>query len=161
MGFGLLRQVDESFVKELENAWICSRSGSTSRECTVLTFVKPGGVYEAKLQKFTNEWKQSTFQWNPAAVAIIHTHPNSTNAPPSIEDQAVARKYGVPMFTITNRGMYCFDPFTNRTVKIFSGLDWLDKSRWTREVFDRSLIALLNGFKEPARKSDSTSTGIM
>jgi len=83
----------------------------------------------------TNEYKRFTFAWHPAAVAIVHTHPNSADPKPCSEDLAVADKHGVPVFTITSRGMYVYDPGTRKISKVMQGLDWLDQSSWSKGLF--------------------------
>jgi hypothetical protein len=52
----------------------------------------------------------SLFAGIPATVGIVHTHPNSSSAKPQDEDIIVANKFRVPIFTITNRGMFVYDP---------------------------------------------------
>ncbi|HYV03344.1 MAG TPA: hypothetical protein VFB82_02090 [Blastocatellia bacterium] len=129
--------IDQRVIKELDDAWRYSGCGTNDREGVVLIFRMKDGTYNAKQQGFTNEYKKFTFKWNPAALAIIHTHPNTCDPRPSKQDRRVADKYGVPNFTITLSGMYVYDPSTKTTSKVLNGLDWLNPStldRWIRQT---------------------------
>jgi hypothetical protein len=102
------------------------------------------GSYRGKTLGSTGEYQKITFRWTPAAVAIVHTHPNAHDPRPSEQDQQVAKRYDVPIFTITIRGMYVYDPATRITGKVLDGLDWLDLHKWTQEVY-RNLVASFFG----------------
>jgi hypothetical protein len=91
-----------------------------------------GGGFSGREMGATNEHKQFTFRWHPATIAIVHTHPNTSDPKPQDEDIAVADKHKVPIFTITNRGMYVYDPATKTRSKVMRDLDWLDISNWTK-----------------------------
>ncbi len=80
----------------------------------------------------TNENRQFTFSWHPATIAIVHTHPNASDPKPQDEDIAVADRHHVPIFTITSRGMYVYDPGTRKLSKVMSNLDWLEVSNWRK-----------------------------
>jgi hypothetical protein len=56
---------------------------------------------------------------------------------PSEQDETVARKYAVPVFTITSRGMFVYNPLTLRTTKVLDGIEWLSLSRWTPQVYTK------------------------
>ena len=75
-------------------------------------------------------WKQQfSFAWTAAILAVVHTHPNRTDAKPLREDLRLADRFGIPVFTITLRGMYVYDPYTKKTSRVQDGLDWLESSR--------------------------------
>lgn len=131
----LLGQVDSQIVKEFREAWCLARSGLSAVEGLVLIFRLPDGSYRGELQGATNQYRAVTFKWRPDIAAIVHTHPKSTDPKPSRTDRRIADECGVPIFTITAKGMYVYDPVTKRTVKIMDELDWLDISRWTSEVY--------------------------
>ena len=122
--------IDKAVSKELDKAWRISGDGTSGRVAVVLIFRMEDGSYTGKLQVYTNEYRKSTFKWNPAAIAIIHTHPNSADPKPAEQDKRVADKYGVPNFTITNSGMYVYDPVTKKTSKVLNSLDWLNLSAY-------------------------------
>ena len=128
-GFDLAR-VNDALCTDFAKAWQVSRNGTTGEEGVVLVFRKIGGGYFGKSLGSTSERRKFTFKWAPNAIAIVHTHPNNAPAEPSEEDEQVAIKYGVPIFTITKTGMYVFDPFNKQTRKVMDGLDWLDPSKF-------------------------------
>ena len=129
-GFEFLSRIDKRIVKEFNKAWQVSGNGIYGREGVVLIFRMGEGNYTGRSQGFTNQYKEFTFRWNPATLAIVHTHPNSCNPKPSPQDERVAEKYDVPVFTITLRGMYVYNPATRVTSKVADGLDWLKLSKW-------------------------------
>ncbi|MCI0485719.1 MAG: Mov34/MPN/PAD-1 family protein [Blastocatellia bacterium] len=130
-------RIHESVTEEFSKAWSISKSGTVRQEGLVLIFRTEGGGYEARSQGTTNQDKSFTFKWHPDIAAIVHTHPNDTNPRPSSTDRQVADKYGVPVFTITSRGMYVYDPATKKVSLVMEGLDWLDASKWTEEVYSK------------------------
>ena len=143
-GFGLLRKIDKGVIREFERAWRISGDGRYGQEGVVLIFSMEDGSYRGKSLGSTGEYQKATFNWNPAAVAIVHTHANGRDPRPSEQDQRVAKKYDVPIFTITTRGMYVYDPATRITGKVIDGLDWLNPYKWSQAVY-RNLIASLLG----------------
>jgi hypothetical protein len=126
--------VDKQMVDAFTKAWRRSLNGTTSLEGVVLIQRMSDG-YRAKEMGPSNEHKQFTFRWHPATIAIVHTHPNSSNPKPQDEDLLVADKYHVPIFTITSRGAYVYDPITRKISKLMDNLDWLEVSNWTRGLF--------------------------
>jgi hypothetical protein len=125
---GWVAAPDEAVTKEFTKAWIMSGDGTTNHEGVVLIFRMEDGSYKARLQPFSNQYRKCTFVWNPAAIAIVHTHPNNCDPKPAEQDKRLADKFGVPNFTITISGMYVYDPATKKTSKLANGLDWLDRS---------------------------------
>ena len=113
-------------MKQFETAWRSSGNGTTGREIAILIFRMWDGSYTARFQGYTNQYHCSTFTWSPAAIAIVHTHPNCCDPRPGSTDRLVADKYGVPNFTITSSGMYEYDPATKSTTKVLNGLDWMN-----------------------------------
>lgn len=128
---------DKQVIREFDRAWRLAHDGLGNQEGVVLIFRSDSGRYTAESPGFSNGYKRATFPWNPAALAIIHTHPNSCDPRPSEQDRRVADKYGVPIFTLTISGMYMYDPLTRKTHKVLNGLDWLDPtnlSRWANQI---------------------------
>jgi len=91
----------------------------------------------------TNESYKFTFDWNPSIIAIVHTHPNNCDPKPQEQDVLVARKFGVPILTITRRGMYVYDPGVDLITRVHDGTDWLELSSWTRK-FPPTMARLSN-----------------
>jgi hypothetical protein len=118
--------IDRGLIEEFDEAWQLSGDGTSGREGVVLIFRMYDGSYQGKSQGLCNEYMKSTFRWNPAAIAIVHTHPNNCDPRPSANDRRVAEEYHVRIFTITLSGMYEYDPATKKTSKVLNGLAWLD-----------------------------------
>lgn len=133
-----LGRIDTGLCGEFEKAWRVSSNGTTGEEGVVLVFRLTTGGYEGRVLGATRERLKFTFKWVPNAIAIVHTHPNNRPPEPSEEDELVAIKYGVPIFTLTLSGMYVFDPFLRQTYKVMDGLDWLDRSRFPEMPFGNS-----------------------
>jgi hypothetical protein len=126
----ILRGLDQGVVNEMELAWRAAGAGFDNKEAVLLLFRKCDGSLMVKQQGITNEQKAFSFYWTPSALAILHTHPIASDPRPSKTDRQVADKLGVPIFTMTIRGMYVYDPQSKDTVLVQSGMDWLDASRW-------------------------------
>lgn len=128
-------RVDRQVIKEFEKAWAVSSAGTSNQEGVVLIFRMFDGSYRAQSQGNTNQHKKFTFKFTPNAVAIVHTHPNGIDPRPSPEDAELSDKLGVPVFTITTRGMFMYNPKTKKTTKIMEGMDWLDHAKWRYKQF--------------------------
>ena len=130
-----MSKIDKQIVEAFSKAWRRSGNGSSPQEGVVLILQMADGGYSGREMGSTNEDRQFTFRWHPATIAIVHTHPNASDPKPQGEDIAVADKHQVPIFTITSRGMYVYDPGTRKLSKVMSNLDWLDASNWRRRLF--------------------------
>jgi hypothetical protein len=142
-------------IKEFSEAWQTVSLGKANTESAVLLFRKEDGSMVAETQRYTNEFDSCTFKWNPAAIAIVHTHRNRDGAEPSPADREVANKLGVPIFTITNRGMYAYDPGMKRVVKVQDGLDWRDPSKWSTDL---SPVIAAQGQSNDRKADDSAGS---
>ena len=125
-----LSKIDEAITKEFLKAWNYSHNGIDSVEGLVLIFRMLDGSYKAITLRPTNESTKRSFQWNPAAIALVHTHPTRLDPKPTTGDMQLGDRFGVPIFTITNWGMYMYDPHTKKTTKVQNNLDWLDAAKW-------------------------------
>ncbi len=123
-------KIDKWVVAEFQKAWHISANGTCDIEGVVLLFANADGSYRAQTLRQTNERRQVTFKWNPHTTAIVHTHPNDARAQPTEQDIQVAERFKVPMFTITRKGMFMYDPGTKKITKIKDGLSWLEASSW-------------------------------
>jgi len=133
-----MSKFDKQIVEAFGKAWRRSFNGSSPLEGVVLILRRADGGYSGKEMGSTNEHKRFTFRWHPATIAIVHTHPNASDPKPQDDDIVVADKYQVPVFTITSRGMYVYDPGTRKLSKVMSNLDWLDVSNWGKRLFAKS-----------------------
>lgn len=130
----VISRFDRKMIEEFNRAWIRAGDGFAANESVVLILRMVGGGYSARSLGTTNQNRAFTFGWHPATVAIVHTHPNGSDPRPQGEDINVADKYRVPVFTITSRGMFVYDPSTKTTSLVKRNLDWLDPSKWTSEL---------------------------
>jgi len=71
-------------------------------------------------------------------IAVVHTHPNGVDPKPAGDDLRLADRFGVPVFTITQRGMYVYDPDTKKVSLVKAGLEWLESAKWS---YDRPVVA--------------------
>lgn len=129
-----LSDIDEKIVKQFKGAWQQSGLGTKDSEAVVFVVRKPDGSADALWGGRTNESYKFTFDWNPSIIAIVHTHPNNCDPKPQEQDLLVAQRFGVPILTITRRGMYIYDPSLGRITKVQNGTDWLELSSWTRRI---------------------------
>ena len=44
----------------------------------------------------------------------------------------IAERFHVPMFTLTIKGMFLYDPATKVIRMVQPGIDWMDAAKWTR-----------------------------
>jgi len=128
----VMSRFDTDAIGKFGEAWRSTGNGTTSKERVILILQMADGSYRAKLQALTNEYKSCAFKWHPATVAVVHTHPNSSNPKPQEADMKIADRFNALMFTITARGMYLYDPSTRETTKIQDGLDWLSPASWEK-----------------------------
>lgn len=129
-----LSDIDEKIVKQFKGAWQQSGLGTKDSEAVVFVVRQPDGSADALWGGRTNESYKFTFDWNPSIIAIVHTHPNNCDPKPQEQDLLVAQRFGVPILTITRRGMYIYDPSLDRISKVHNGTDWLELSRWNRKL---------------------------
>jgi len=127
--FELVR-VDKKLVDEFQKAWLLARNGTSNREAVVLVFRTADGKYTGRLLPITNEGLQLTFNWDPAAIAIVHTHPNHCDPAPAKADRELSDRLRVPVITLARSGMYLYDPVARKTIKVQNGLDWLNSSNF-------------------------------
>jgi hypothetical protein len=132
LGLRLLNKVDDDLLRQFKKAWAVSKAGFDSCEGLVVIFLMQDGRYVGHTPGSTNEFEQVSFKWDPATIAIVHTHPNLINPRPSRVDQLAAEKLGIPIFTITSRGMYVYNPTTMQTTRVMDDLDWLEGSKWAK-----------------------------
>ena len=125
---------DKEIVAAFAKAWGRSGNGTSGVEGVVLVLRMAKGGYSGRDMGSTNEQKKFTFSWHPATIAIVHTHPNNSDPKPHDDDFSVADKYQVPIFTITSRGMYVYDPFTRKVSLVVQNLDWLDASKFSKPI---------------------------
>jgi hypothetical protein len=128
----VISKFDKKITKAFGGIWKRSGNGTLSSEGVVLILRMADGSFSGRDLGPTNEYKRFTFAWHPATIAVVHTHPNTSDPKPCDKDIVVADKYQVPVFTITSRGMFVYDPRTRMVARVMDNLDWLKASNWTR-----------------------------
>lgn len=127
---GIISRMDGSVVKEFQKAWLLSGNGFEQTEALVLLYQMRDGSISARSLGRSGLSQQFSFAWTAAILAVVHTHPNRTDPKPLGQDLRLANRFGIPVFTITLRGMYVYDPSTEKTSRVLDGLDWLESARW-------------------------------
>ncbi|HEX5733037.1 MAG TPA: hypothetical protein VF131_09405 [Blastocatellia bacterium] len=137
----ILANMTEQVRKEFEKAWDTSGAGTSAVEGLVLLYRLPDGSLLAKVQDTTNESRKVSFKWTPSIIAVVHTHSNMGEARPLGDDLVVSNRFQIPVFTITNRGMFVYDPATKKISRVMKNLTWLSPTR----PADSQLSAKANG----------------
>ena len=130
-----LSRIDSKIVKKFHEAWGISWNGKSDVEGVVLIFLNPDGSYRGVTLGRTNESRKVTFKWDPDVIAVVHTHPSRLYPEPGGGDILLADRFGVPIFTITIKGMFMYNPTTKNISKVKDCLDWLDQSHWTQSEY--------------------------
>jgi hypothetical protein len=134
----IISKIDAAAAIVFQQAWHVSRNGSDGFEGLVLVYPTLDGSILAKSQGKSAEQKHFTFGWTANIIAVVHTHPNGVDPKPAGEDLRLADRFGVPVFTITQRGMYVYDPESRKISMVQAGLDWLESPKWDH---DRLVVA--------------------
>jgi hypothetical protein len=134
MAATIVSRVNEAVVTEFRKAWRMSGRGSGEIEGAVLLCQDADGAISARSLGQTNQRRRFPIICDPTVIAIVHTHPNKSNAQPERADWEIADHLRIPVFTITNRGMYVYDPGKRKISKVQEGLNWLDSAKWISRV---------------------------
>jgi hypothetical protein len=127
----LVSTFDANLVSEFQKSWKSVHNGKSTWESVILILRTVNG-FQARRLKMTFEHRKATFPWHPGIVAVIHTHPNDCPAKPQPDDIALAERHRIFMFTLTDRGMYVYDPTRRQTSKVMDALHWLDPKGWEK-----------------------------
>lgn len=130
-----LARIDRNIVKEFARAWEQVALGMKATEAVVLILRTPDGSYKAVNQGSPNQAYRFSFAWDPNTIAVVHTHPNNRDPEPHGGDIVVADRFGVPVLTITSKGMYMYDPTTKQITRVHKRLDWLKESGWKQRYY--------------------------
>jgi hypothetical protein len=107
-------------------------SGTSDYEEVVLIERRADGTLRTRLVPVEDGRRIATFNWNPNIVAIFHTHPNAAQAKPTMVDRMVADKFQVPIYTLSSRGLWRYNPATRKVKRVMRGLDWLEPEAWAQ-----------------------------
>jgi hypothetical protein len=134
----IVSKIDDAVVNEFQKAWLMSGNGFDKTEALVLLYRMRDGSISARSLGRSGQYRRFTFPWTSAIIAVVHTHPNGDDPRPLGEDLRSADRFGIPVFTITRRGMYVYDPDTTKISLVQQGLDWLESAKW---IDDRQAVA--------------------
>lgn len=134
----IVSKINDPVVNEFQKAWLLSGNGFDKTEALVLLYRMRDGSISARSLGRGGQYRRFTFAWTSAIIAVVHTHPNGDEPRPLGEDLRSADKFGIPVFTITRRGMYVYDPDTKKISLVHQGLDWLESAKWND---DRQAVA--------------------
>jgi hypothetical protein len=130
----IVSRINEAVVTEFRKAWRISGGGSGEIEGAVLLYQTADGAISARSLGQTNQRRRFTIVCDRDVIAIVHTHPNRSSAQPEGGDLEIADHLRIPVFTITNRGMYVYDPGSRKISRVQDGLNWLDSTKWMRDA---------------------------
>src|SRR6476620_9785971 len=82
-----LSRVDSNVISALKRAWMLAKQGRSAQEAGVLLTETAEGGYSAQVVFDKNELFQVRFNVGENAVAMFHTHPNSSGREPSPQDR--------------------------------------------------------------------------
>ena len=113
-------------------AWAQSGNGTSGAEAG---FRLDGNLdkYTLVPNPYTNQPGKQTITVTPGQTfAVFHVPPNNSGPQPSdpsnssngARDTTVANKYNFDIFVESQQGLYVYNPGTNSTFKLQSGLDW-------------------------------------
>ena len=125
-----LARIDRNIIKEFARAWEQVALGMKLTEAVVIILRTSDGSYKAINKGSPNQAYEFSFAWDPNTIAVVHTHPNNRDPKPQDGDIVLADRFGVPVLTITSKGMYMYDPTTKQITRVHKCLDWVDESKW-------------------------------
>ena len=134
--FDILK-LDREAVRTFRKAWETAGLGNRDLESLVLVVEDVSGGHEAFYRGPSQLYRSARFAWDPRTVAIVHTHPNRSSEKPSTRDRALADRMRVPIFTLTNRGLWGYDPATRKTSLVMDGMRWFYPKNWEKQGLRR------------------------
>jgi hypothetical protein len=103
-------------IEAMKKAWQLSSNGTSRKEFGFVAFRRPDGSIgtnkvESSFEDSKTKIKVPTvLPQGYSLVGIFHTHPNSKDSRPSDEDKAIATNVNLPIYTITENGLFKYDP---------------------------------------------------
>ena len=118
-------------IDALNEAWKKANYGEGYNEAVFAVYRKlEGDLFLSKMEVSTSyDEHHFTMGGNimPSAQALFHTHknhPDFTLAYPARADRELSEKYGMPVVTITSRGLFWYEPNTHEIIALRKGLEW-------------------------------------
>ena len=125
-----LRRINAEVVDAMRQAWKLAEYGKSSREAGVVVVLEQDGRYSAKVHFSPDSLLQVRMSVPPGTVALFHTHPNSVGYSPSPQDRKNADRLQIPSFTMTDRGLWAYNPTTGKTTEVLPMRSWLEHRNW-------------------------------
>jgi hypothetical protein len=116
--------VRESMLK----CWELTKNGSLDSEAG-FTLEKEGSHFSILFSRSNNFYRRDRLFVTEASVVLYHVHPQRVPPEPSQQDKQAARKIKRPICTITDRGIYCYFPESNKTIKLRDFPEWTGPCR--------------------------------
>ena len=112
--------VNEPRVQQgMKDAWMKAQNGEAAGGEEAGFFINGSpSAYSIVPHQQTNQTMAITTSIQPNASAEIHVHPNHGIAEPSDNDRKVADHHKIPVYTLSNRGVYKYDPTTKTTSRL-------------------------------------------
>lgn len=125
---------DGSLVAHLRRAWMAVERGQSNREAAVLIVpsTADAGGWRAVPVFDSESYQTIKLEVPPGTLAILHTHPNHLGGEPSPADRRNSDMLGIPNYTLTDRGVWRYDPRTRRTERVMYKLSWLEAANWAK-----------------------------
>lgn len=131
-----VRARDSSLAGHLRRAWMAVERGHSNREAAVLIIASRAdagaGRWRAVPVFDAAGYRTIRLEIPTGTLAILHTHPNHLGAEPSPADRRNADLLDIPTYTLTDRGVWRYDPRTRRSERVMYRLNWLESSSWEK-----------------------------
>ena len=127
-------KIDRAVVARFREAWASAGLGNKNIEVVILIRRNRDGSYRADVDNTDKRHRSARFAWSPSIIAVFHTHPNRASKKPSAADRKLADRFRVPIYTLTSRGLWAYDPAIKKTSLIIKGLRWLSSNIWKEKI---------------------------
>lgn len=127
-----LKRGKYALADHLRRAWMHVERGHSNREAAVLIVANEDGGWRAMPAFDDAGYQTIRLEIPPRTLAILHTHPNHLGGEPSPADRRNSDLLGIPNFTLTDRGVWKYDPHTRRTERVMYKLSWLESANWEK-----------------------------
>lgn len=127
-------KIDRAVVAQFREAWASAGLGNKNIEVVILIRRNRDGSYRADVDNSDKPHRSAHFAWSSSIIAVFHTHPNRASEKPSAADRKIADRFRVPIYTLTSRGIWAYDPAIRKTSLIIEGLRWLSSQIWEERI---------------------------
>lgn len=122
---------DPTVIDAMTHIWRSTRNGTSGHEASFTLDGSPDS-YNVNFAPVDREpgpnWRDRV-QVGPNTFALFHVHPNEADPRPSDADMNIANAHGMKMYTISQQGLFQYDPSTKKTTQVAVGARWGDKPK--------------------------------